>query len=173
MTKQTALKNIIWAICIGLALLALVIGLFIAAVDHYYGEKTRPVMNIGSTVSRSTASAAADSIGAGKGTAADGTLHELKSSRDAGQSYLDSLTFLCDSSSIPLKSSGLVSSQVWGGEDGTLPMTTAFSWRIHSSSSPWDRPSKVAKAALSAPESSPAGVANPEYAARMYPFRVS
>lgn len=130
MTKQTALKNVIWAICIGLALLALLIGLFIAAVEHYYGDKTRPVMNIGSSVSVSSSQLSPEAVGSGQGTVADGALHELKDSRDAGQSYLDGLTFLCDSSSIALKTSGLVGGQVWGGEDRTLPMTTAFGWRI-------------------------------------------
>ncbi len=131
MTKRTAVKNVIWAICIGLALLALLVGLFIAAVEHYYGDKTRPVMNVGTTVSTtSSAKTTADAVGAGKGTTSDGTLHELKSSRDAGQTYLDSLTFLCDSSTIPLKSSGLTAAPVWGSESRALPMTTAFSWRI-------------------------------------------
>ncbi len=130
MTKQTAIKNVIWAICIGLALLALIVGLFIAAVEHYNGDKTRPVMDIGSAVGAGAAKTAPDNVGAGEGTVADGQLHELKSSRDAGQAYLDKLCFLCDSSTIPLKTSGLVTGQVWGGEDRTLPMTTAFSWRI-------------------------------------------
>ena len=130
MTKQTALKNVIWAICIGLALVALLIGFFISAVEHYYGDKTRPVMNIGAEVVGRSSKTAADTVGAGKGTTADGTLHELKSSRDAGQAYLDKLCFICDSSTAPLASSGLVSAQVWSGEDRTLPMTTAFSWRI-------------------------------------------
>ena len=130
MTKQTALKNVIWAICIGLALLALLIGLFIVAVEHYYGDRERPVMNIGSTAAVSSAKASPDAVGAGQGTQADGKLHELKSSRDAGQSYLDSLCFLCDSSCAPLQNSGLVGGQVWLGEDRRLPMTTAFSWRI-------------------------------------------
>lgn len=130
MTKQTALKNVIWAICIGLALLALLIGLFIAAIGHYYGEKGRPVMNIGSPAAADSSKPAADSVGAGQGTIADGQLHELQSSRDAGQVYLDKITFLCDSSTAALASSGLVNGQVWCGEDRTLPMTTAFSWRI-------------------------------------------
>lgn len=130
MTKQTALKNVIWAICIGLALLALLIGLFIAAVGHYYGDKERPVMNIGAPVAADSSHPAPDSVGAGQGTIADGQLHELKQSRDAGQVYLDKLSFLCDSSTAALADSGLVNGQVWCGEDRTLPMTTAFSWRI-------------------------------------------
>ncbi len=130
MTKQTAVKNVIWAICIALALLALLVGLFIAAVEHYYGDKERPVMDLGSSMAASASKDAPDNVGAGLGTIADGQLHALQSSRDAGQAYLDKITFLCDSTSIGLGSSGLVSGQVWGGEDRTLPMTTAFSWRI-------------------------------------------
>lgn len=128
MTKQTAIKNVIWAICIGLALLALLIGLFISAVEHYYGDKTRPVMNIGAPVSAS--SKKADKDVALTGLAADGTLHELKNSGDAGQGYLDGLTFLCDSVTLPLKNSGLVAGDVWSGENGQLPMTSAFAWKI-------------------------------------------
>ena len=128
MTKQTALKNVIWAICIGLALLALLIGLFIAAVGHYYGDRTRPVMNIGEPVS--AAQKKTEKAAALPGVSADGTLHELKSSGDAGQGYLDGLTLMCDSVSLPLKSSGLFSGEIWSGENGQLPMTSAFAWKI-------------------------------------------
>ena len=128
MTKRTMLKNAIWAICIGLALLALLIGLFTAAVEHYYGDKTRPVMDIGSSAPASKGTA--DALGAGQGIVADGKLHELKKSGDAGQSYLDGLTFLCDSATVGLMDSGLVKGEVWSAQDRTLPMTTAFGWRI-------------------------------------------
>ena len=55
----------------------------------------------------------------------DGTLTTLPETEDAGQEYIDSLTFLCDSSLAGLKDYGVLSggtetSQVWSTPSGVL-----------------------------------------------------
>jgi len=124
--KSGSLKNMIWAVCILAALVALLVGFFYGAVGRWYGDKTRPVMNIGAR----TETGGAEQTGAGLGTAADGTLHTLRESGDAGQSYLDSLCFLVDGSYIGLRGSPLTAAQVWATEDGTLDMSASDTWRV-------------------------------------------
>ena len=64
------------------------------------------------------------------GLQADGTLHPLVQTTDAGEEYIDSLTILCDSSLVSLRGAGLCSASVWSSETGSLPMSEADSWTI-------------------------------------------
>lgn len=125
--RITALKDVLWAGGIALALFFLLVGFLFSIFGHYYGDKTRPVMDI-SNRSEKPVSSNVEELAAG--TVADGKLHELKATGDAGQSYLDSLTFLCDSSFIGLRDSALTAGQVWSSETGELSMESCGSWRI-------------------------------------------
>lgn len=127
MTKRSGIKDMIWAVCIGLALLALFVGFVLTAVGRWYGDKSRPVMNIGA---KTVVEGGAAEVGSGTGTVADGKLHQLKKTADAGQDYLDSLTFLVDSSLIGLRDSGLTQGQVWSSDSGELDMSLAYGWNI-------------------------------------------
>ena len=122
--RNRALKDMIWAACIAIALAAVFVGFVLEAVGHYYGDKSRPVMDLGHSVSAPKAEVRQS------GMTADGTVHRLQQSADAGQVYLDSLVYLCDASFIPLRSSGLTAGQVWGSESGSLPMNKLDLWTI-------------------------------------------
>lgn len=122
--RNRALKDMIWAACIAIALAAVFVGFVLEAVGHYYGDKSRPVMDLGHSVSAPKTEVRQS------GMTADGTVHRLQQSADAGQVYLDSLVYLCDASFIPLRSSGLTAGQVWGSESGSLPMNKLDLWTI-------------------------------------------
>ena len=124
--KINSVKDIVWAVCILAALLALLVGLVYGATGHWYGDKTRPVMNIGHRAE----SGSAEKTGSGAGAVADGTLHTLRESGDTGQSYLDSLTIVADSAYAPLRGSALTAAAIWTSDSGSLPMSAYDSWRI-------------------------------------------
>ena len=123
--QKRALKDMIWAACIAIALSALFIGFVLEAVGHYYGDKSRPVMDLGHP-----SAARASTVPQQSGMTPDGTVHRLQQTADAGKAYLDSLVYLCDASFIPLRSSGLTAGQVWGSESGSLPMNKLDLWTI-------------------------------------------
>lgn len=125
--KLNTLKNVAWALAIGVALLALLLGLLFAAFTRYGGEMERPQVQLGeisSAVPDAQTSAAPDA----PVQTATGQLITLAETRDAGQAYIDSLTFLCDSATVGLRDYGLLAdglstTQVWGGVTGSLPVT--------------------------------------------------
>lgn len=120
--KWTSLKNLGWAIGIAVCLLALVVGLVIASVNRYSGD----------SFSSSTALTSENVDGSGNvteltpGTSGGaGSLLTLPETNDAGQEYIDKLTFLCDSSFIGVRDYGLLAGgtgtyQVWGTDSGSL-----------------------------------------------------
>ena len=131
MRKLNALKNICWAVGIVLCLGALLVSLVTVAFTRYSGPKERGGVHLGAD----TAAAAEQSGGVDAGGAeansvaalsADGQLHRLEATDDAGQGYIDSLTFLVDSTMIGLRDYGLLSGgnqtrQVWGSSAGNIP----------------------------------------------------
>lgn len=122
--KLNTIKNLAWALAIAVALLALVLGLFFTAFTRYDGEMERPQVQLGELRTARDESAAA-APGAPV-QAATGQLITLAETKDAGQGYIDSLTFLCDSATIGLRdygllSDGLATTQVWGSQSGSLP----------------------------------------------------
>ena len=129
MRKLNALKNIAWAIGIVLCLGALLVSLVMAAFTRYGGPKERGGVHLGADAGAETAQANPDSgIDAGVGAAieGDGSLHRLGETADAGQAYIDSLTFLVDSTMIGLRDYGILSggnetTQVWGSAAGNIP----------------------------------------------------
>ncbi len=120
--KWTSLKNLGWAIGIVVCLVALLVGLVIASVNRYNGD----------SFSSSTALTAESVDGSGNvaeltpGTSGGtGSLLTLPETNDAGQEYIDKLTFLCDSSFIGVRDYGLLAGgtgtyQVWGTDSGSL-----------------------------------------------------
>lgn len=130
MRKLNALKNIAWAIGIVLCLGALLVSLVMAAFTRYGGPKERGGVHLGADAGSEAAQIAADSgIDAGVVVPAqegDGSLHRLEETADAGQAYIDSLTFLVDSTMIGLRDYGILSggnetTQVWGSAAGNIP----------------------------------------------------
>ncbi len=132
--KLNTVKNLAWALAIVVSLLALLLGLLFAAFSRYGGEMERPQVQLGALRSESVAGEEASAPAAPVQTAT-GQLITLAETRDAGQGYIDSLTFLCDSATIGLRdygllSDGLATAQVWGTQSGSLPAAELSSCMI-------------------------------------------
>lgn len=111
MKGLSVLKNIIWAFSIVICLAALVVGFFFSAFTKYELPDEGQVQMEEESPQMAT-----------------GTLNKLEETADGGQSYLDSLTFLCDSTLIGIRDYGLLSggtatNQVWGSPAGNIPVT--------------------------------------------------
>lgn len=128
--KLTIIKNIIWAVAIVLCLLILLVGIIFGAATKYYGADEYPVLYLGEAPEKEKPSDGQQEPEEDEAPAAaqqaDGTLTVLAETKDAGQEYLDSLTFLCDSALIGIRDYGLLSggigtTQVWGSNAGNIP----------------------------------------------------
>ena len=124
--KLNTFKNLAWALAIGVSLLALLLGLLFAAFTRWDGELERPQVHLGEL----TLEPEAEATPAPEAPAqtATGQLITLQETKDAGQEYIDSLTFLCDSATVGLRDygllrDGLATTQVWGGVTGSLPVS--------------------------------------------------
>ena len=118
--KLNSIKNLIWAGAILVCLLALFVALIIAAASPYQGPIERGGVQLNRRADAPAAEAEADNQAEGSGS-----LYTLGESQDAGQGYIDSLTFLCDSSAIGLRdyailSGGTATTQVWGSAAGNV-----------------------------------------------------
>ena len=117
----TALKNLIWAGSIVVCLLACVVALFIAAFSPYKGPIVRGAPVLGAQKAQEEAQEETQEqqpVGT--------ELYRVPETSDAGQGYIDSLQFLCDSSIIGLRDyallkDGLATTQVWGSTAGNIP----------------------------------------------------
>ena len=129
--RLKGIKDLLWAAGLGLALLALLVGLVAATFTPYHGDRERPVMQLKTEKPQNTApeETAAPAV-QGESLKADGTLHPLAQTEDAGESYLDSLTILCDSSFASLRGAGLCKASIWSSETGNLPMSEVGDWSI-------------------------------------------
>ena len=131
--KLTIIKNIIWAVAIVLCLLILLVGLIFGAASKYYGDREYPVLYLGGSepkedkpANNQNAQQEEEEAPVQSVQQADGTLTTLEKTKDAGEEYLDSLTFLCDSALVGIRDYGLLSggiatTQVWGSNAGNLP----------------------------------------------------
>lgn len=125
--KWNTYKNFGWALAIGVALFALLLGLLFTAFTRYGGELDRPKIQLGevsAAVPEEGALPEADTV-----QDRTGRLVTLAGTADGGQGYIDSLTFLCDSATIGLRdygilSGGIATTQVWGSNSGSLPIGT-------------------------------------------------
>lgn len=127
--KLSALKDILWAICIVISLGALFIGFVIAATHKYTGEAFNGRVELGV---EETPKIQTEDLSSGEG---DGKLHALPETKDYGQDYTDGLTFLCDSALIGLRDYGVLSdgintTQVWGSSAGNLPFDSLAACKI-------------------------------------------
>lgn len=116
----TGLKNILWAGSIVVCLLAVVVALFIAAFSPYKGPIVRGGPVLGGQAAEETPAPEDEALPIGT------ELIRVPESTDAGQGYIDSLQFLCDSSIIGLRdyallADGLATTQVWGSNAGNIP----------------------------------------------------
>ncbi len=121
--KLTVIKNAGWALAIVLCLGVLFVALIIAAVLPYSGPIDR------SGVELNELSGKEEILPEEKQEEILGELRTLPESVDAGQGYIDGLTFLCDSSAIGLRdyallSGGTATNQVWGSTAGNIPAAT-------------------------------------------------
>ena len=138
MRKLNAWKNIAWAVGIVLCLAAMLVSLLVMAFTRYSGPKERGGVHLGADKGGGAAQVSADGIDAGvsaPAAAGDGQLHRLEESADAGQAYIDSLTFLLDSTMIGLRDYGLLAdgnetTQVWGSSAGNIPAADIASCTI-------------------------------------------
>ena len=132
--KLTTLKNMIWAVCIVICLVSLLVGCIASSIPKYEGERQDGILYLNGSSGKDSVSE--DSAGAEElpsdAPAADygssGVLNVLPEASDGGQAYIDSLTFLCDSTFMGLKDYALLSggyntTQVWRTEAGNLPAT--------------------------------------------------
>lgn len=128
--KLTIIKNIIWAVAIVLCLLILLVGIIFGAATKYYGADEYPVLYLGEAPEKDKPADSQQEPEEDEAPAAaqqaDGTLTVLAETKDAGQEYLDSLTFLCDSALVGIRDYGLLSggigtTQVWGSNAGNIP----------------------------------------------------
>ena len=125
----TGIKNLVWAGAIVLTLLTLFVALIIAAVLPYSGPIQRGGVQLNETETINADSPLAES------QEPLGELLTLGESGDAGQSYIDGLTFLCDSSVIGLRdyallAGGTATTQVWGSTAGNIPARSLADCRI-------------------------------------------
>ncbi len=131
--RLTAIKNIAWALAIILCLLAVFIGLLFSAFTRNSGEQFRGGVQLG--VKTSSTGDVSEESATRPPLTGDGTLRTLPETEDAGQEYIDSLTFLCDSTMIGLRDYGILSggeatSQVWATPSGVLAITDIAESRI-------------------------------------------
>ena len=122
--KLTVYKNIAWAASIIICLVALFVGLVVAAFTRYGGEKERDDIVLGETTP--AVQLGPITVGRGENDPID-VFEPVPESEDGGQAYIDSLTFLLDSAAIGLRDYGLLSGglenqQVWGSDAGNIPV---------------------------------------------------
>lgn len=125
----SSIKNMVWALSIFLCLLVLFVALIVAAVLPYSGPIER------GSVQLNALSGEQETLPQEKKEEILGELRTLPESGDAGQGYIDGLTFLCDSSVIGLRDYGLLSggvatNQVWGSTAGNIAANSFASCRI-------------------------------------------
>lgn len=120
--KWTDIKNIAWVLAIFLCLFALVVAFVIASVNRYSGD----TMASSTELKSETVANSSNVVELTPGTSG-GSLITLPETNDAGQEYIDKLTFLCDSSFVGVRDYGLLSGgtgtyQVWATDTGSLPI---------------------------------------------------
>ena len=135
--KLSNIKNTAWAIAIVVSLVLLLVALGFAAFTRHHGELERPTVLMGEAAEKRNAALAEKKAAEEKAeqAAGPGEVYLLGESGDAGQAYIDSLTFLCDSALIGLRDYGLLregtaTTQVWGSSAGNIPASQLGSFKI-------------------------------------------
>lgn len=130
--RLTAIKNIAWALAIVLCLLAVFIGLLFSAFTRCSEPQFRGGVKLGT---KPVKTESADAVATRPAQMSDGTLQTPQETEDAGQAYIDSLTFLCDSPWIGLRSYGMLSggestAQVWTSPSGVMAVADLADSRV-------------------------------------------
>lgn len=128
--KWNDLKNMVWALAIIVCLLALAVAFVIASVNRYSGDTMAQSTELKSETVANSSNVV--ELTAGEG---GGSLLTLPETNDAGQEYIDKLTFICDSSFVGVRDYGLLSGgtgtyQVWATETGSLPIGSIMDKKI-------------------------------------------
>ena len=126
----SAIKNLGWAMAILLCLLVLFVALIVAAVLPGPAELERGGVQLNELDSRP-----AEQPSQTEEPETLGELRTVPESTDAGQGYIDGLTFLVDSSAIGLRdyallTGGTATTQVWGSTAGNIPAGNLADFRI-------------------------------------------
>lgn len=98
--RLSGLHNILWAISILAAGLALLVGLVISMSARYEGERMSGTMTLGEGTRRGQQSAAASGLDAGPSN----TLNELPSTKKKGLDEVFTSTFVCDQTILGIRS---------------------------------------------------------------------
>lgn len=128
-SKWSIFKNMGWAVSIVVCFIAILVALVIASVNRYHGDKI-----VASTELRNEAVEHSENV-ITLTPSEGGTLNTLPETNDAGQAYIDRLTFLCDSSFVGIRNYGLLSGgtdtyQVWATDNGSLPIGSILDKKI-------------------------------------------
>lgn len=131
--RLASIKNIAWAFAIVVCLLAVFVGLLVAAFTRNHDEQFRGGVLLGSHAAETEMTA--ETTTTRPPQEGDGTLKTLPETEDAGQEYVDSLTFLVDSSMAGLRDYGILSggtetSQVWATPSGVLAVADIAECKI-------------------------------------------
>lgn len=126
----SAIKNMGWALAIILCLLVLFVALIVAAALPYSGPIERGGVQL-NQLSAEDDEQAQEQLQ----EQVLGELRTLPESMDAGQGYVDGLTFLCDSAVIGLRdyallAGGTATTQVWGSTAGNIPANSFADFQI-------------------------------------------
>ena len=126
----SSIKNLGWAMAILLCLLVLFVALIVAAVLPGPAELERGGVQLNELDSRP-----AEQPSQTEEPETLGELRTVPESTDAGQGYIDGLTFLVDSSAIGLRdyallTGGTATTQVWGSTAGNIPSGNLADFRI-------------------------------------------
>ena len=126
----SSMKNLGWAMAILLCLLVLFVALIVAAVLPGPAELERGGVQLNELDSRP-----AEQPSQTEEPETLGELRTVPESTDAGQGYIDGLTFLVDSSAIGLRdyallTGGTATTQVWGSTAGNIPSGNLADFRI-------------------------------------------
>ena len=126
----SAIKNLGWAMAILLCLLVLFVALIVAAVLPGPAELERGGVQLNELDSRP-----AEQPSQTEELETLGELRTVPESTDAGQGYIDGLTFLVDSSATGLRdyallTGGTATTQVWGSTAGNIPAGNLADFRI-------------------------------------------
>lgn len=133
----SGIKNVIWALAIVAALIALLIGLIFTFSVRYYGDKQDGTMLLGSgtQVAAGNGKLSPDDGSYSAQGSTSAQLNELPSTQDAGLEYVFGLTFLCDKTFTGINSyseiyGGSAAAQIWTDDGTGLPAASAASTSI-------------------------------------------
>lgn len=119
-SRLANIKNVIWSVLIVISLASILVGLGIAVFNRYEGtdEFTMELTTANVKADKEQPDASSELIGNARGE-----LHVLSEVPDAGEAYIDKITFLVDSTFIGFKNYSLVDeSKVWITKSGSLPV---------------------------------------------------